>query len=414
MLKRISLVAILFIIISWLAITFYLGHQIQTQFNSPALALKNLHILHYEKGFNSSNIRFKLTTSTGNTSLNKLLHNAIFNADISHGPLVYTSHGIKIASTHWQVKIEQTSLPNDIQDLIKKHLPNSNAFKLNISFNFNDQGDYQLQLPPIILSELGQQIGDIALSHFSGKIDLKLQTINLKGKIGEINIKNNNGHLHIPTTEVYADSESDQNTHIKRKINFRSEKITYVSDNLPSDINFHFNLHIKQQLKDNKYHNTLALSIYDAITPEKIIHTINAELDYKEQINTSAQKPPIIEKQPIMYTLLQQLEQNLGSLTFSLNIIGKKGQIDLQAQTNTQLIQETNILKAQLSLNADKKYIDSTPFKLLFTPYIDRNVLQINNKKYQFNASINGNQATLNGITLPNKIATQTKPSTSN
>jgi hypothetical protein len=113
----------------------------------------------------------------------------------------------------------------------------------------------------------------------------------------------------------------------------------------------------------------------------------------------------------MMHMLLQQLEKNHSSLKFALNIIGQKGQVDLQATAEPKLTANTHKLQAHVSLIADKNYVDATPLILLLSPYIKRNVLLVNNTKYQFSASINGSKATLNSITLPDVAITKQKPS---
>jgi len=411
MLKKLLSIVILLIAISGLGATGYLSYQTQQQLNKQPLTTKSLHILHYKKGFKNSQLRFKLTVQTGNSSLNKLLQHVIFNADIAHGPIVYTHNGLKFASSHWQVNIEKASLPTNTQHIISKLFPNKQPFEFGITFNFNNQGHYQLNIPQTMISEFDQQLGTIAPSHFSGMLNLSQQSGNIEGKIGEITIKNNNGHLHIPSTDVYADSTRDNNAtdSIKRKINLRTEKITYKSVQLPNDISFHLNLHIKQQLNKAHNHNYINLNLNDAITPEQIIKTLSIKLDYQEPIKRAHQYQDAHNKQSMMHSLLQQLEQNHSSLTFALKVIGQKGQIDLQAKAEPKLIEKTNKLQAQASLIADKNYIDATPFTLLLSPYIKRNVLLVNNKKYQFNASINGSEATLNGIALPDAVATHPK-----
>jgi hypothetical protein len=413
MLKKLLLIIILLTVISWLGTTGYLSYQTQQQLNNHSLTTKSLHIIHYKKGFTNSQLRFKLTAQTGNTSLNKLLHHVIFNADIAHGPIVYTHNGLNIASSHWQVNAEQASLPTDMQHIISKLLLNKSPFELGIIFNFNAQGHYQLNIPQIVISEFDQQLGTIAPSHFSGTINLNQQTGNIEGEIGEITIKNNNGHLHIPTTNVYADSKKDNNAanNIKRKVNLRTEKITYKSVQLPNDISFHLNLHIKQQLNKIHSHSNINLNLNDAITPEQMIKSISIKLDYQEPIKTTHQEQNTINKQSMMHMLLQQLEKNHSSLKFALNIIGQKGQVDLQATAEPKLTANTHKLQAHVSLIADKNYVDATPLILLLSPYIKRNVLLVNNTKYQFSASINGSKATLNSITLPDVAITKQKPS---
>lgn len=419
--KLLSLVVLL--LIGWGSTIWYIGYQTQQQLSHSASAKNNLQILHHQKGFNRSQLRFKLTTQTGNTLLNQLFHHVIFNATIVHGPIIYTADGIKIASSHWQVNAEQTSLPKNLQVFIKKLFPNKKPFELNITFNFSDQGHYQLTIPQTVISEFDQQLGSIAPSHFSGMINLSQQTGRIEGKIGEITIKDPNGHLHIPATDVYADSENSKTHTIKRKANLRTEKITYKSDQLANAIYFHLNLHLKQQLNEQSRHSTLDLSISDAITPDKMISSVNMKLAYQEEMeqmeeinkitkrdvvkSSIFQNQQALKKQPIMHTLLHQLEYNNGSLTFSFNIIGDKGQLDLQAQARTTLVAKTKQLKAHMTLNADKHYIDSTPLTTLLTPYIERNVLLVNNNKYQFKASIDGDQALLNGLELLDDVTQQ-------
>lgn len=409
MLKKVLFISILLVSItsiSWLGTTAYISHQTQSQFDKTTAqtTLKNLHVIDYKKGFNHSQIRFKLTTQTGNTTLNQILHTTIFNAHIKHGPILYTNNNLHLAHSYWQVDAEHHSLPANTQQLIKKLVADQPIFKLNILFNFNQQGHYQLDIPSIALSEFEQRIGTIAPSHLSGRIDLAQQRINLEGKMGEINIKNNNGHLHIPATEVYADNNDSAELSIKRKVNLRTEKVTYKSDQLANDIYFHLNLHIQQQINTQQRNNIFSLNIHDAKTPEQMIKAVNVKLDYKEHIRPTTQTLPWLNHKSMIHAVLQQLEQNQGALTFSFNVIGQQGQIDLQAQADTHSNEQANQLKAFVSLNADKKYIDSTPLTNLLKPYIDRNVLVVNKQKYQFHAAIDGDKATLNGLEILENI----------
>ncbi|NNE92515.1 MAG: DUF945 family protein [Verrucomicrobiales bacterium] len=183
------------LIVVWIVLTMVLGSGYEDQFkkslgearNIGGGSISGLQAESFEKGFASSTAKSKVVVGApGETGSLEL----VLDHKISHGPILFTSDGIKFGTSYTKTTIDTDALPPGVKKYFERGFMGEEPLKIALTTGFSSAST-EMEIAPYkykIVNQAGVE-GDLEFRGLKGKLDagsgkIEIGTLKLKADDG--------------------------------------------------------------------------------------------------------------------------------------------------------------------------------------------------------------------------------------
>jgi len=166
--KSLTFLALIFVVSGWFASVQYIAEQTEERIKATLAEQHKtssnsfyLELVSYERSFFGAQVITRLRSY--DSSLNEVVNELVFRADIKHGPLLFNAHNVQLAMASMNVYIDKSLLSEDTGDLITRLFGDKQPFSASVLLDYNLRYFYQLSSAP-----LHYEVADMELKVSSG------------------------------------------------------------------------------------------------------------------------------------------------------------------------------------------------------------------------------------------------------
>lgn len=355
-------------------------------------------LLEYENGFFGGTARFKINHKFGLPYIDDLLADSVFDANYMHGPLTFSRSGFHLASSQWQVRFDEQTLPKDTQRIFDKLFKKGDSIRGEIVFQFNENTDVRLKIPEIVISEYNRKIGHVKPSTVKATLNRLSLQADVYANIGDVQIKHPDGNLDIPVMNIQALLEDYLAQVPQGEMQVTLHDLHFSSPKLTEDIYLNLLADFAQYVNEDDLQGNLTLQITEAETPFQMIQAMTANLKYTG-LDREIFGADLFSMKSFSEALVHSLKEQSSRLDLSMLVKGSEGKAELDANA-VYAEKSENPLKAfnaNLEFAADKIYLDQSPLSLMLFHFIEAKVIQKTDDKYTFVMGLNQGNVDFNG-----------------